>query len=114
MPDIDFAMSYPCYFLERDDGGLEDVLIDGKHCLCLFTDDDILKSFYKAKHGVSPLDRTITTIECQDYDQLMACLDGFEEDFAKPNCNFLAIDPTAGKMAGYVEIGEFKRELKPK
>lgn len=111
MPDIDFVMTYPCYFLLTAEGNLTTIIIDSNTCLCLFTDNDILKTFYREKFGSSTEDREISVVECLGYDGLIETLKEHEAELALHNVFHLAIDPTLGKMVGYVLIREFIEQL---
>lgn len=48
MPNVDFEMTYPCYFLHNAAGNPEVVQVDGNTCLCLFTDQDFGRAILQA------------------------------------------------------------------
>lgn len=41
----DFVVTYPAFFLLNDHDAPEIVEIDGKLCVCLFTDVDLVQTF---------------------------------------------------------------------
>jgi len=42
------VMKFPCYFLYGEAGGLVTNVVDGRHCLCLFTSPEAVQRFKKA------------------------------------------------------------------
>jgi hypothetical protein len=111
MPDIDFAMTYPCYLLLTASGNPESIVVDGRTCVCLFTDEDLVKGFYRGKYGPSASDREFEVDAFLEYDGLIGTIREWEKEFADQGVFHIAIDPTPGKMTAYVEIQEFIAKL---
>ena len=110
MPDIDFVMTYPCFFLLNENGNPESVIIDGLYCLCLFTDFDLVESFYKSKYGNHFVTKEIDALRCDDRGKLVSFLREEKSNLAEQNVQHLAIDTTPGKMTMCVDIQEFINE----
>ena len=111
MPDIDFVMTYPCYFLLTQAGNPEALLVDGNKCVCLFTDRDLVESFYKDKYGDDFVSRTIEAFTCNCKDALLNTLREWEQQLAARGVSWLALDATPRKMVGTVRIHEFVEEI---
>lgn len=47
----DFVMTYPAFFPLNEHGAPELVDTGEKLCVCLFTDADLVGTFYRDKHG---------------------------------------------------------------
>jgi len=44
-------MTYPAFFLLNEHDAPDLVEIDGRLCVCLFTDVDLVQTFYRDKYG---------------------------------------------------------------
>jgi len=51
MPDSDFVMMNPAFFLVNEHEAPDIVEIDGQLCVCFFTDVDLVQTFYRDKYG---------------------------------------------------------------
>src|SRR4051812_16351457 len=95
--DIEFHMTYPCYFLYADQGGLVCSIVDGRDCLCLFTSTPMVQRFQHAKqlllHGPNQVDLEVVVDKCDDYDALIARLKSGETDLATAGVRHIVIDP---------------------
>ncbi len=111
MPDVDFAMSYPCFFLLTERGNPESVISDGDHCICLFTDRDNGEKFYKGHYGDNFVTRTVEVIEMPNRLRLLARLRELEPQLAVQNVCHVAIDPTPGKFIARVTFAELMGHL---
>jgi hypothetical protein len=111
MPDVDFAMSYPCHFLLTASGNPESITSDGHRCICLFTDRDLVESFYRDKYGGDVVSRTIEVFTCDDREALLGTLREWAPPLADQGVFHLAIDVSPGKMVGRVPITEFIDEI---
>jgi hypothetical protein len=117
MLDIDFVMTYPCYFLCGDGGGLVCITVDNADCLCLFTDTDVLRNFHQdmqsKQEDYKPFALEVSFVTCHTYGELMERLTCAEADLETSGIHFLAIDPTPGKPILYTAIREFIEQLTP-
>lgn len=111
MPEVDFVMTYPCYFLHNASGNPEVVTIDGNACLCLFTDQDLVERFYKHHYGTNYVTRTIETSRVDTQPNLIALLKAWKAEYGEQGCRHIAIDATPNRQVGYVEFGELIAEL---
>lgn len=111
MLDIDFVMTYPCYFLLTEKMNPESVIIRDDLCVCLFTDYDLVESFYKEKYGKHFVIRKIQVIEVKNQPGLVDFLTEKQPELAQENVLYLAIDTSPGKMVGRVLISEFIVDL---
>jgi hypothetical protein len=117
MPDdIDFVMTYPCYFLYSEDHtSLQCNTVNNHECLCLFTSEIAVQRFQQAKnlhlHGPEHVDLEVAVDPVADYDGLIGRLKSGEADLAKCGIRHLAIDPVPGQLVLYIEIREFIEQL---
>ena len=111
----DFVMTYPCYFLLGDGGGLQCNVVDGKDCLCLFTSLEKLTHFrttmleQKRPPTTGGLQVGIDT--CHNYDELISRLKSGVSELEAAGINYLAIDPVQGQRVLYCAIRDFIEDL---
>ena len=116
MPDdAEFVMTYPCYFLFGDDGGLTINTVDGNDCLCLFTSTETVQAFQRAKnlsmHGPEHVDLEVGVATNSDYDGLIGWLKSAESELAVSGIRHIVIDPVPGRPVLYTFIREFIETL---
>jgi hypothetical protein len=111
MPDVDFAMTYPCYFLLTGAGNPESVTFEGDRCICMFTDRDLVESFYKGTYGDNFTSRTIEVLTCDCKEALINTLCSWKPQLTAQDVFYLAIDATPGRLVGRVLIREFVHEI---
>jgi hypothetical protein len=116
MPEDEFKLTYPCYFLYGTDG--ESLIcnpIANHQCLCLFTSPETVQRFQQAKnlymHGPEHVDLQVPVYVIEDYEMLIGGLKHSEADLAKSGIRHISIDPVPGQPTMYVEIREFISEL---
>jgi hypothetical protein len=113
--DIEFSMTYPCYFLCGDRGGLVCITVDFVTCLCLFTDMDALRAFQYSQQPQQqdkiafPLE--VACVTCHTQVELINRLAAVEEEIAKSGVHHLAINPAPEQPVAYVTIREFIEAL---
>jgi len=112
MPDIDFVMTYPCYFLLTEGGNPESVTSEGDRCVCLFTDRDLVESFYKEKYGDNFRSRAINVLTFESKEALINTLCAWEPQLSAQDVSCVAIDATPGRLVGRVLIRDFLDEIK--
>jgi hypothetical protein len=97
--DIEFEMTYPCYFLCGERGGLVCITVDFVTCLCLFTDPKKLKTFQEEQVRSHPDDIAfpleIAFAACHTRDELVDRLDAAETELASAGVHHVAINPRA-------------------
>jgi|SRR5579863_807785 len=111
MPEVDFVMSYPCYFLLTANGNPETIMVGSDRCVCLFTDRHDVELFYKDKYGDNFAHREIEVMAFTGKQGLIETLQGMQDDLLANNMRHISVDFCPGKQIGYVEIDEFVREL---
>jgi hypothetical protein len=111
MPEVDFAMTYPCHFLLTEQGNPESVVIDGEKCICLFTDRDLVERFYKDKYGDMFATRTIEVLTLPERLALIQTIRDWQTQLAPQGCSHVAIDTSPGKVAAYVTFAELLKDL---
>jgi hypothetical protein len=111
MPEVDFAMTYPCHFLMNGQGNPESVVIDGESCICLFTDRDLVERFYKDKYGDNFATRAIEVLTMPERLALIQTLRDWQPQLTPQGCIHVAIDTSPGKTAAYVTFAELLKEL---
>jgi len=111
LPDVDFAMPYPCYFLMTKKRKIEQLVSEGEKCICLFTDHDTLECWYQEKYGANFTTRTVEVVECVAREQLICLLKGIRPQMVANEIEHIAIDPTPGKLVGRVTIDELLNHL---
>jgi hypothetical protein len=116
MPDdVEFRMTYPCYFLCGDRGGLVCITVDFVTCLCMFTDAAKLQAFQQDQLArrqediAFPLE--VAFAACHNYDELIDRLSIAETELAASGIHHLAINPAPGEPAAYISILEFIEAL---
>ncbi len=111
VPDVDFVMTYPCYLLLRSNAHPGSVVSRGDHCICLFTDRDLVETFYKGAYGDNSAGRSIEVITMPDKPGLLEMLHSVESELADQGFSHLALDATPGKRIACVLIREFIEHL---
>src|SRR5689334_21843353 len=111
MPDVDFVMPYPCYFLLDKLSNPEFVIVGELRCLCLFTDKDLVERFYKEKYGANFATREISAATMPTAAILIETMKKWQEQLALEGCMHVAIDPGGGKQVMYVTIVELLDHL---
>jgi hypothetical protein len=113
--DAEFVMTYPCYFLYGNSGGLVCNNVDGHDCLCLFTSPVILQKFQQfllAQHpGSNHGDSQAPVTTCNNYDELTNLLKSGEAELEKIKVFHIAIDPQKGQPTMYAPIRDFIEQL---
>ena len=116
MPDdVEFRMTYPCYFLCGDRGGLECITVNVVTCLCMFTDAAKLQAFQedqlsRQKSEIAfPME--VAFAACRNYDELVDRLTTAESELAAAGIHHLPINPVPGEPAAYISIREFIEAL---
>jgi hypothetical protein len=113
--DVEFRMTYPCYFLCGDRGGLVCITVDFVTCLCMFTDAAKLQAFRQDQAArrqsdiAFPLE--VAFAVCHNYDELIDRLTTAESELAATGIQHLAINPAPGEPAAYITIREFIEAL---
>jgi hypothetical protein len=113
--DVEFRMTYPCYFLCGDRGGLVCITVDFVTCLCMFTDAAKLQAFQEDKLARQQSDiafpMEIAFAVCRNYDELIERLNTAESELAASGIHHLAINPAPGEPTAYITIREFIEAL---
>ena len=108
-------ITYPCYFLYGDEGGLQCNVVDGNTCLCLFTSVATLQRYRQSmqlqKHGLEHVDLQVAVDEVPDYDGLIDRLKSGVDDLEKSGIYHISIDANPGQPVGYTTIREFIEQL---
>jgi hypothetical protein len=109
-------MSYPCYFLRGDSGGLVCVDMNFFTCLCLFTDVNELQAFQdhqrqRREEKAFSLDPAFIT--CHTRDDLISRLTVMKDELAKSEIRHLAINPTPELPVAFIPIEDFIEQLPP-
>jgi hypothetical protein len=108
--EIEFQMTYPCYFLCGDRGGLVCIAVDSVTCLCLFTQLGKLHTFQKAQAGASPdlaFPLEVAFATCDNAEELISRLKAAEIELAASKVSHLAINPAPGEPVPYIAIRDF-------
>ena len=111
MPNVEFAMTYPCYFLLTGSGNPESIISEGDRCLCLFTDRDLAESFYKEKYGDNFASPAVDVIAFHSAEALVNTLENWTSQLNAQGVRHLAIDATPGRAVGRAVIREFVMEI---
>jgi hypothetical protein len=113
--DAEFVLTYPCYFLYGDSGGLVINNVDNHDCPCLFTSPVILQKFQRFKqqqlHGANYVEQQVPVCTCTKYDALIGLLKNGESELAKIKVFHIAIDPQQGRQTLYTTIRDFIEQL---
>ena len=109
--DVEFEMTYPCYFLYAEGGGLQCNTVDGHECLCLFTSAPIVQRFHTAMmtqhHGSQHGWREVAVDTVDDYGGLIDRLKSGEADLAASGIRHIVIDPSPGYPVMYTTVRDF-------
>jgi hypothetical protein len=115
MSDVDFRMTYPCYFLCGESGGLVCITVDCATCLCLFTNAEALRNFQqeyqKQPPSNSPFALEVACAACHNYDELISRLNTAEIELADSDIRHLALNPQPNAPVLYATIREFVERL---
>jgi hypothetical protein len=113
--DVEFEMTYPCYFLYAEGGGLQCNTVDGHECLCLFTSAPMVQRFHTAMmtqhHGPQHGWREVAVDTVNDYDGLIDRLKSGEADMAASGIRHIVIDPSPGYPVMYTSVRDFIEQL---
>lgn len=113
MPEIDFVMSYPCFFLQGSDPSrIKTGLFEGETVIPMFTDRDLALSYFEQIERPVTGSSELTMSRIDSEEQLMGFLFEFKDGWAEQGIHDLVIDVTKGKMCFAVAVEEFIRELK--
>jgi hypothetical protein len=109
--EVEFQMTYPCYFLCGDRGGLVCITVNAVTCLCLFTQLGKLHAFQQAQSTNASSDvaspREVAFATCDNAEQLVDRLKAAEIELAASKVGHLAINPTSGEPVAYISIRDF-------
>ena len=111
----DFVMTYPCYFLFGDGGGLQCSVVEGKDCLCLFTTLDKLLLFHttmlQQQRQVTNGELQVEIDTCNNYDEIISRLRSGVSELESAGIYHLAIDPIPEQRVLYCAIRDFIEDL---
>ena len=107
MPEIDFAMTYPCYFLLKQNGEPDWIVSESGCCICLFTDWHLAETFYKDRYGVDLATRPTAVMIFENQKNLTTTLAQSERQLAETGLRHLAIDATPKKPVATSLIRDF-------
>jgi hypothetical protein len=110
LPTFDFAMSYPCFVLLDAAGKVEAWQVDERRCLCLFTDEEAVESFFRAKHADSPA-RTAKTLRCRAAAGLLKLLRQWGPGLEAQGVREVALDPLPGRRTMTAVVADVVRAL---
>jgi hypothetical protein len=109
--EVEFQMTYPCYFLCGDRGGLVCITVDSVTCLCLFTQLGKLQTFQRAQSpGASPDSSSspkIAFATCDNAAELINRLSAAEIELTASKVSHLAINPAPSEPIAYIAIRDF-------
>ncbi|MCE9607908.1 MAG: hypothetical protein K8U03_23740 [Planctomycetia bacterium] len=109
----DFVMTYPAFFLLNEHDAPELVEIDGKLCVCLFTDTDLVATFYRDMHDHGATQAHL--IAAHSRVELLQILGQWRPVFESDGIRFVAFDvsprrrPMYGELAKLVAMLEAER-----
>jgi hypothetical protein len=113
--DVEFQMTYPCYFLCGDRGGLVCITVNFVTCLCLFTDLNKLNTFQQNQQRDRESDLAfplqVAFAPCHNGEELIERLTVAEKELADSDVQYLAINPVTGEPVPYITIREFVEAL---
>ncbi|HEX3599536.1 MAG TPA: hypothetical protein VHU84_05300 [Lacipirellulaceae bacterium] len=113
--EVEFQMTYPCYFLCGDRGGLVCITVNFVTCLCLFTELAKLQSFQQSQPTNAPPDFAfpleVAFATCQNASELIDRLSAAEKELAASKVAHLAINPRPGEPVPYISIRAFIEAL---
>jgi hypothetical protein len=108
-------MTYPCYFLCGDRGGLVCITVNFVTCLCLFTQLGKLHTFQLAQPAGASADLAfplkVAFATCDNAEELINRLNAAEKELSASKVTHLAINPTPGEPVPYITIREFVAAL---
>lgn len=109
--EVEFQMTYPCYFLCGDRGGLVCITVNAVTCLCLFTQLGKLQTFHQAQSsGAAPGSASppkVAFATCDNAQQLISRLQAAERELAASKVSHLAINPAPGEPVAFIAIRDF-------
>jgi hypothetical protein len=98
----DFAITYPAFFLLNEHDVPELVEIDGNLCVCLFTDVDLVRTFYRDKHGKGPANAQ--AIVMHSWSELLQFVKQWQPAFEQDGIRFVAFDVSPRRRPFYGEL----------
>jgi hypothetical protein len=111
MADAGFQLTFPCYFLYGNEGGLVTNPVSGQQCLCLFTSTEAVQRFKQwtnlFMHGPEHVDLEVATHEVEGREGLLERLTNADADLAASGIRHTSIDPVPGQPTPYGTIREF-------
>ena len=113
--EVEFQMTYPCYFLCGDRGGLVCITVNFVTCLCLFTELAKLHAFQQSQPTNAPPDLAfpleVAFATCHYASELIDRLNTAEKELATSKVDHLAINPSPGEPVPYISIRAFIEAL---
>jgi len=113
--EVEFQMTYPCYFLCGDRGGLVCITVNFVTCLCLFTELAKLHAFQQSQPTNAPPDLAfpleVAFATCHNASELIDRLNAAEKELAASKVDHLAINPSPGEPVPYISIRAFIEAL---
>jgi len=108
----DFEMTYPSFILLRQDGETPFVVLqDDERCICLFTDEHLLKQFYSfhifESTGQTTARAQFQAARCEDRDTLLKVLDELQPALIDNGIYRIALDVTPSKRIVSVLTADF-------
>lgn len=109
MPDSEFVMTYPCFFV-RDERGTPDVVqFDDLLCACLFTDANTVQTFYHNKHGRSDVWLKICVMKSAA--ELLHVLKEWQPQFREHGILSIAFDVSPGRRPMHIRYVDLMDDL---
>lgn len=116
MSDDEFHMTYPCYFLCGNRGGLVCINVNGVDCVCFFTEVATLQAFERSQRlqlkNAPDIPMQVAFIKCDDRDELISRLIAAKRDLAATDVQHLAINPITGQPIAFIGIADFVAALR--
>lgn len=101
----DFVMTYPAFFLLNEHDAPDLVEIDGRLCVCLFTDVDLVQTFYRDKYGKGHEHAQV--IVAKSRTELLQIVKQWQPVFEHDAIRFVAFDVSPRRRPMYGELAEF-------
>lgn len=97
--------TYPAFYLLNEHDAPEVVEIDGKLCICLFTEADHVGAFYRDKHGKGAEHAQVIAPHIRD--ELLQILKQWLPVFERDDVRFAVFDASPRRRPLYGELAEF-------
>jgi len=114
-PGPNYEMSYPCFILMNGAANPAPpaILVDGKWCMCVFRDRDLLNKFASAHlPQPSPGELTVHVAEMSCRKDLIGILKDWKSNLSKLEITHVAVDPDHERGVLTARIGDFIGMLK--